>query len=176
MYHPLIVLPSYLYVPTSIKFVHHIWPMVGRKTPLNLRSYSSSSTYSSVPSLDMPIELHMNKHHYEIHFNISQIPLNWYTHRGDHIYQSFRVSGSLLDACSSLHCGSTYNPTGGRFTTGTGLYASIFSFVDRTTARWPAPSFSIAACVARDIYVDALSTSLYLNISVVLLYQKSISH
>ena len=154
MYHPLIVLPSYLYVPTSIKFVHHIWPMVGGKTPLNLRSYSSSSTYSSVPSLDMPIELHMNKHHYEIHFNISQIPLNWYTHRGDHIYQSFRVSGSLLDACSSLHYGSTYNPTGGRFTTGTGLYASILSFADIITVWWSAIYFIIDDCAAKGTSVN----------------------
>ena len=45
-----------------------------------------------------------------IYSNISQHLLHWYTHNGDHSYQSFWVTGYLYIACSSLLYGTAYKP------------------------------------------------------------------
>ena len=66
--------------------------------------------------------------------------------------------------------------TGGRFTTGTGLSAYMFSFVNITTDRWSASSFTIYECDSKKTSVDTLSTSLLLHNSVALLYCGSMSH
>ena len=59
--------------------------------------------------------------------------------------------------------GPPINLTGGIFTSGTGLYASILSFVNRTTGIWFATSFTNSNCDTKDNSVDTLSTSLYLH-------------
>ena len=69
--------------------------------------------------------------------------------------------------------------TSGRFTTGTGLFASIFYFMNRNTVRWSdwsATSFTIYDCADKDTSVDAFSTSLYLHGYVALLQCYRISH
>ena len=72
--------------------------------------------------------------------------------------------------------GPHLNLTGGRITTGTGLYASIFSFVNITTGWWYAFSFAIDECAAKDTSVDAFSVSLYLHNYVVFLCRDSMLH
>ena len=72
--------------------------------------------------------------------------------------------------------GPPINLTGGIFTTGTGLSAFIWSFVNRTTGWWSAPSFTIAYFSANETSVDAFSMSLSLQYSVALLYRDSMSH
>ena len=66
------------------------------------------------------------------------------------------------------------NLTGGRFTTGTGLFASILSIVNRNTIRWSALIFTISGCDAKDTSVGVLSTWLYLHDFVAFLYWDSI--
>ena len=53
------------------------------------------------------------------------------------------------------------NLTGGKITTGTGLYLKIFYFMNRTTGWWSALSFTISECAAKDTSVDTFSMSLY---------------
>ena len=55
-----------------------------------------------------------------------------------------------------LICGVTINLTGGRFTTGTGLSASIISFVNMNTGIWYDPSFINSECDTKDTSVDTL--------------------
>ena len=59
--------------------------------------------------------------------------------------------------------GQPLNLKGGRFTTGTGLSASILFFVNISTGRWSAISFTITQCASNDTSVDALYTSFYLH-------------
>ena len=72
--------------------------------------------------------------------------------------------------------GAPVNLTGWIFTTGTGLLASIFSFVNRTTDRWSAISFTITECSANDTSVNSFYTSFSLHSSVALFYRDIISH
>ena len=72
--------------------------------------------------------------------------------------------------------GASINLTGGRFTTVTGLYASILPFVNSTTSIWSAPSFANAECASKDTYVDSLSTLLSLQNYVALFYCGIILH
>ena len=65
---------------------------------------------------------------------------------------------------------------GGIFTTGTGLYASMFYFANITTGWCYAPSITISECADKKKYVDALSTSLLLHNSMALLYPNSMSN
>ena len=51
--------------------------------------------------------------------------------------------------------GAPINLTVGIFTTGTGLSAYIFSFVNITTGRWSALYFTITQFASNDNYVDA---------------------
>ena len=112
-----------------------------------------------------------------IHYNISQSLLHWYTNHSDHSYLSFWVSVSLYVYCRSmLWGGGSINLTGGRFTTVTGLYASILPFVNSTTSIWSAPSFANAECASKDTYVDSLSTLLSLQNYVALFYCGIILH
>ena len=59
--------------------------------------------------------------------------------------------------------GAPINIAGGRFTTRTGLSTSIFSFVNRTTGRWSAHSFTITENADNYTPVDELSTLLSLH-------------
>ena len=90
-----------------------------------------------------------------------------------------KISGSQ-DTCMLpvLPClvGLPINLIDGIFITGTGLSASIFSFVNRTTDRWSAIYFIITECAANDTSFDSLSTSLSLHDYVDLLYRENISH
>ena len=72
--------------------------------------------------------------------------------------------------------GPHINLTGGRFTTITGLSASMLYFVNRTTGWWSAPSFTIDGCACKETSGDAIYTSLLLHDSGALLYCDSISH
>ena len=56
----------------------------------------------------------------------------------------------------TLFVGPTINPTGARFTTGTGLSESIFYLLNRTTGKWCAPYFDNDECDDKDNYVYAL--------------------
>ena len=75
-----------------------------------------------------------------------------------------------------LFLGTPINPTGGIFTNGKGLSASIPSFVNSTTGIWSAPYFINAECATKDTPFDAFSTSFSLHDSVDLLYCDSILH
>ena len=70
--------------------------------------------------------------------------------------------------------GPCTNLTGGRIITGTGLSASILSFVNRTNVRWCYPYFTNDEFDFNNTYVDAFSTSFSLQNSVALLYHNSI--
>ena len=70
----------------------------------------------------------------------------------------------------------TINLTGGRFTTGKVLSASMLSFVNRITGIWYAPYFINSDCAAKETSVDVFSTSFSLHNSVALLYCNSMSH
>ena len=118
----------------------------------------------------------MNHYLSGLYSNISQILLCWYTHRGDRRHQYLWVSCSLYDAFFYLPFGEPIKLTGGRFTTGTGLYSSVISFVNRTTGRRSAPYFTISKCDAKGTYVDAFSVSFSLHDSVEFLYRGIISH
>ena len=71
--------------------------------------------------------------------------------------------------------GLPINLTGGRFTTGIGSYAYIFSFVDRTTGRWYGHLFTINVWAANDNYFNSFSAQLSLHDFLALLYCDSIS-
>ena len=70
--------------------------------------------------------------------------------------------------------GPPINHTGGRFTTRIGSYASILSFVNRTTVRLSTPYFTNSQCSSEDTSIDAYSTSSFLHDSVDFLYLNSI--
>ena len=72
----------------------------------------------------------------------------------------------------SCFVGTPINLTGGIFITGTGLSASILSFVNRTTGQWSATYFSNDKCAAKDTSVDSFSTSFSIHNYVALLYHK----
>ena len=72
--------------------------------------------------------------------------------------------------------GPHINLTGGRFTTGTDLSESIFSFVNRTTSRWSAPYFTTDECASKYTYVDEFSTSFSRHDFESFLYHDRISH
>ena len=54
--------------------------------------------------------------------------------------------------------GTPIKLTGGIITTGTGLSAPIFSFMNKNTGWWSAPSFTMSECAAKDTSVDAFYT------------------
>ena len=68
------------------------------------------------------------------------------------------------------------NFTGGIFTTGTGLSASMLYFVNGSTGSWPAPYVTNYDCAAKDTYFDALYTSLSLRYYVTLSYRGIMFH
>ena len=72
--------------------------------------------------------------------------------------------------------GPPINLTDGRFAPGTGLSAYTPSFVNNTTRRCYAPSFTVSDCVDKEISVDEFSTSSPLHDYVSLLYHGSILH
>ena len=111
-----------------------------------------------------------------IHNNVWQCLLQWYTHGRYQWYQSILIPLSLNVSCSSLIWGSTYKAHRWRFNTVTGLYASIFSFLNRTNGCWSSPSFTIAECADKDTSVGVLYTSLFLHNYVALLYHDRMSH
>ena len=83
---------------------------------------------------------------------------------------------SYLVPVTPFLVGPPINRTGGRFTTRTGLYASILSFVHITTVWWSAPSLIIDGCDTKKTSVDASPTSLFLHNFVALFYCDRISH
>ena len=72
--------------------------------------------------------------------------------------------------------GTPINLTGGRFTTGTGLSASMFCFLNRTTGWCSTPYFTISEYSDKEFSVDTLYKSLFLHYSVSLFYCDSMSH
>ena len=72
--------------------------------------------------------------------------------------------------------GTPINLTGGIFTTGTGLSASMLYFININTVWWSAPYLTIDGFASKENYVDALATSLFLHNYVALMYRDSMSH
>ena len=102
--------------------------------------------------------------------------LHQYTHGRYHCYQYIWIPCSLNFYCYSLVLGSTYKPHRWEINHWNRFIWIHVLFCKYNQWLVVRSLFTISECAAKEIYVDELSTSLFLHDSVALFYRDSISH